>query len=610
MSFINKIKIDDVSYDVQDTEARRLIEELKQDDDPNEIIVDGFLRNLGHFEDADNLPDTGQASGEVGEHPSTLDIDYTKTDITIPTLPNLTTFNGKNAPYVFGFYVDRENYFFVSTDNPELIDGFSYSLDGSYHIYTNSGESMEKNFVVPHACYNGLFMEMLPTTELDGCALVLPKEYLPYFLAGDFTAATGHPPLMGIYQPSILMHYLGSEKPVKIFGNLPTKVKYREHLQYAFKKITWDAPVEIGYELISEEAERDSLTLAFANNYTYTDGMEALRFDENYNAYWITGEDGAKENDVAIVGENNEIHVVNNYGEWEQWNKHETTSTNEFLCNKGHFNDEESLPSEGQPSGTLGSSPRTFSSDPTLNTSVEIPVNTAYSYLFGAINSSTTYLYVATNFPEVIKSMAYGSDGSYEIYFEASPSKPVAVYYTRSSYSGAYLIPDSQKDDYYVVRNNQPSNGTNITEPSTLTGYLGGYGQARIFGNLPNIIQYKEHGYYAYARNTSGNSGYTYTDISSANSDSLTLAFADNYTYNAGMQMLRFDDNYQAYWILADSQVQANDFATIGEYNDIYIVNSSGKWEKCNKSDSYTKAEIDTMLGEIDNVLDNILNGG
>ena len=257
----------------------------------------------------------------------------------------------------------------------------------------------------------------------------------------------------------------------------------------------------------------------------------------------------------------------------------EKVPVDKLLRNLGHYSDEGSLPSDGQESGTEGSYPRTFSTDPTIS-EVTIPTNTLYPYVFGVISSSTYYLYVATEYPETIKSLAYGSDGSYEIYFEASTEKPVAVYYQRGTgISGAYCIPDSQKDDYYVVRNNQPDNGTEITEPCTLTGYLGGYGQAKIFGNLPNKVKYKSHGYYAYARNSSGY-GNTYTQISDATSDSLTLAFKDNFTYNEGMNMLKFDDSYQAYWLTNESEVETNDLATVGEYNDLYVVNSNGKWEK------------------------------
>lgn len=284
----------------------------------------------------------------------------------------------------------------------------------------------------------------------------------------------------------------------------------------------------------------------------------------------------------------------------------EQVPVEKLLHNLGHFDSKDSLPSEGQPSGTLGTTPRTISTDPTLS-EITIPTS-SYPYIFGVILNDSNYLYVATRFPEVIKSMAYGSDGSYEIYFEATAEKPVAVYYKRGSNSGAYCIPDSYTGSY-GARDNQRTNGTEVYVPSTLTGYLGGSGTAKIFGNLPNKIKYKAHTYYAYARTSSGTSGYTYNQITAANSDSLTLSFADNYIYNEGMNMLRFDENYQAYWVLANSEVKANDLATVGENNDLYVVNSNGKWEQWHKVDCYTKEEINAMLGEIEDVLDEIITG-
>jgi hypothetical protein len=44
--------------------------------------------------------------------------------------------------------------------------------------------------------------------------------------------------------------------------------------------------------------------------------MDALYSDENYNAYWITGSNGAKTNDTAVVGEN-QLYIVNNNNEWQ-----------------------------------------------------------------------------------------------------------------------------------------------------------------------------------------------------------------------------------------------------------------------------------------------------
>lgn len=286
--------------------------------------TNGMLRNTGYFNSKDELPQVAQPSGEKGAHPSTLETDYTKTDIelNIEDLPNLTTANGINTPYVFGFYIDSENYFFVSTDNPELIDGFSYSLDGNFNIYAKQGISPDGNFNVYHACYNGMVDPMVfPGSDQEGHALFLPDivgTEIANFNAGISydQLCVGPPVILGDFSKGIAMTYLGGKGPFRIFGNLPTTVKYRPHLRYALKTVDGLGMPPGSWEYLPEDATRDSLTLTFKNNYTYTDGMEALRFDEQGNAYWITDEDGAKTNDTAVVGEN-QLYVVNNNNEWK-----------------------------------------------------------------------------------------------------------------------------------------------------------------------------------------------------------------------------------------------------------------------------------------------------
>lgn len=582
--------------------------ELSPTIDVEPVSTEGFLRNQGHFDDLESLPDIGQPSGEVGEHPSVLEVDYTNTnlEVKLEDLPNLTTLNGVYTPYVFGFYVDKENYFFVSTDNPELIDGFSYSLDGSYHIYTNLGENIEKNFVVPHACYKGMYAQGLPPSDPDGYALMIPEGHLPYFLEGDFMAGTGHPPIMGVTEPALFMHYLGNEKPVKIFGNLPTKIKYKEHIKYTFEKTTWEMPIELGWELISEDAARDSLTLAFKNNYTYTEGMEALRFDEQGNAYWIT-DDGAKENDIALIGELNDPYIVDDNLEWVPMSKRQDTSN--FLRQIGHVDSIEDLPNTSQPSGEVGQYPSTFEIDPTkvdvqlpdIFNLTTFPEGKPLPYVVGAYLNEDNFIYVATDTPEYIESFSYGLDGSYCFRF------PLTVYQLedgslmRANVSGCYRyngidgeIPDFT-NGFLTVFDDQLSDpnlqmmhcfripGMNDDGPATIFGYIGGNGQAKIFGNLPTTLKYKNHLEFSGKKISGASDGFE--KLTNATSDSLTLAFADNYTYTDGMDILRFDENYNAYWITDEGGAKENDVATVGEKNDIYVVNENNEWEKWNKLD-------------------------
>ena len=578
---------------------------------PN-INTTPLLKAAGHVDTVEDLPSVSQPSGAFGEHPSVLNTDLTLTNVSMPNLsdlPNLKTMQGTETPYVFGFYIDEDNFFFVSTDKPENINGFSYSLDGHFLIYANENSTPENiAATIAHGNYNGLkFMD--PMVGNDGCVLYIMNYMLdPYYSGDDMAILTSIPPF-GNPEPGVFMHYLGGKGPVRIFGNLPTTVEYRPHLPRVFKKIGPDPMLEMAYELIPEDATRDSLTLAFANNYTYTDGMQALRFDEQGNAYWITDADGAKENDVATVGDNNDIYVNEPDKGWTPWAKPKDIDTSAFLKPKGFVNSEADLPSMGQLSGTQDANyPITDTVDITQNTDT-IP-DAPFVYKFGVVNTSkNAYLYVATNHPETIEAIAIGKSESFNIRVNPTPEKPVAVYAKYYNRAGVYWMPDSFTG-YYKARDNQKSDGASVTEPGYITGLVGLMSEVTVFGNLPSPIKYTKHDSTGYARTSTSLSGYTYNEIYNCYGYSYTLGFnEDYYTYNEGMQILSFDENYKAYWVLADPQEEPNSMYLVGPKNEQYI-STTDRWVRVSNHDSYTKAEIDAMLGEIESVLDNILNGG
>ena len=287
--------------------------------------TNGMLRNLGYFNQIEDLPKTAQQSGiNYGtELDRVMKTDLTRTDnsLNITNLPNLKTITGVETPYVFGFYADEDNYCFVSTNNASLIDAFSYGLDKSFSISLKAQTSPE-DIILVHACTKGM-RTMLPEGDPDGAAFILPffdQQNMANYFEGDLenAAIITPPPFMPLGLPveAFVLYYFDVDTPVKIFGNLPTKVKYTQHLPWTYKKVNGEPHPVLGWERVQEEAGSTSLTLAFANNYTYNEAMEALRFDEAGNAYWITDADGAKTNDTAVVGEN-QLYVVNNNNEWK-----------------------------------------------------------------------------------------------------------------------------------------------------------------------------------------------------------------------------------------------------------------------------------------------------
>lgn len=623
MSFINKIKIENVEYDIKDTNENE------------------FLKNKGHYENIDSLPKPVQFSGEVGTHPSTFEIDPTKVDIQIPELPIITTMpEGIPLPYVVGVYLDEDNYMYVATDTPEYIESFSYSLDGSYcfrfplTFYPNEQGGYTQAKVSARYRYNGLDGMIPDMTDGFLCAmdemLADPNWDIKY---ASFR-------MVGMVEqgPGTIFGYIGGNGRAKIFGNLPTTLKYKNHLEFSGKKIPMP-PLNLGTPDGVEEipnAFSDSLTLAFKNNYTYTDGMDILRFDENYNAYWITDEEGAKENDLATVGENNEIHVVNANNEWEQWGK--PSNSEPYMKNIGHVDNVDELPEATQVSGEVGEHPSIFEEDPTkfdivipTLPNLETLIGTKTPYVFGFYVDSENYFFVGTDNSSLIEGFSYSLDGSYCIYINPTNEMEKDIVSAHACYNGIFTQgpPGMDQDGMALqllkqdIEQYNQGNYNNmigvpfempIRQPSILFNYLGGKGPVRIFGNLTTTVKYKPHLSRAFKK--IGPSYEMYVDWEvieeDATRDSLTLAFADDYTYTDGMEALSFDENYNAYWILNwnENGAKANDVVTVGENNEMYVVNKTGKWEKWNKSDSYTKQEIDAMLGEIDSVLDNILNGG
>lgn len=536
-----------------------------------------FLKSTVHVDTVEELP-VAQLSGEVGEHPSVLETDLTLTNVDMPNLsdlPNLRAMlSGIETPYVFGFYIDEDNFFFVSTDKPEKINGFSYSLDGHFLIYANEGTTAEDTLAtIAHAMYDGIeFMD--PSVGNDGNALVVMQYMLDAYYNGDNTTIAASIPPFGTPEPCILMHYLGGKGPVRIFGNLPTTVEYRPHLPRVFKKIGPDPILDLGYELIQEDATRDSLTLAFKDNYTYTEGMEALRFDEQGNAYWITDADGPKENDVATVGDNNAIYVNEPNKGWTPWAKSGDIDTSMLIKSKGHLPTPDALPSMGQASGTVGSNPTVDNKDLTKLRDGLVKQTSSKYMLFLDLGIETwtggsqtdAYLKLETAYPEVIESLALNTNRNGLVKISASSAKPVTVTMRRVVYSK-------------VIANSNTSSYSYYDGSVTLTGSYYIWTQLAvqgIYGNLTTPLKYSSYSARAYGVNQSN--GSIVSPSSNSYGDSLQLGFReDGYVYNNGMTMLTFDEDYNAHWVLADPQEEPNVLHTVGDTNEVYL-SGTDKW--------------------------------
>lgn len=278
-----------------------------------------------------------------------------------------------------------------------------------------------------------------------------------------------------------------------------------------------------------------------------------------------------------------------------------------FLKPKGFVNSEADLPSMGQPSGTVGSALATRSTDITqireglekiTSSRYMLYLDLGWDYWSPADAGVNAYLKIETDYPETIKAIGISPSGRISVQVHATPTKPVYINkqriiiskigYTWEFGSGEWSGSNTLTSDYDY----------NIESELAVQG---------IYGNLPNVLlHYPCPSSMLSVSQSNGNTSRIY----SQNSDSVRLEFANNYIYNPGMQMLKFDPvTYQASWILADPQEEPNVMYLVGPKNEQYI-STTDRWVHVSNHDSYTKSEIDDMLGEIESVLDDILNGG
>lgn len=281
--------------------------------------------------------------------------------------------------------------------------------------------------------------------------------------------------------------------------------------------------------------------------------------------------------------------------------------TTTLLNYKGHVASVEDLPSTGQASGTATAEVAVATYDFTENTATT-QAATGYDYFISVGNTRVSYSgVISTNFPEIIEWLNIGKySGDYFVataYVNASEEKPAYLsgYYESRTGIAVTLtstgITDARNDGI-------------LTEPAIV--YFGHLYKATtansyIKGNLPAPLKYKpltdKTWYYRHQYSNLGTYNYALTGYTS-----LKLDFADGYTYTDGMQMLTFDpETYKAIWVLNESMAIPNEVYTVGDDHQVYHCDNTPKWNRWNNT--YSKSEIDEMLGNAEAVLTEVLEG-
>ena len=278
-----------------------------------------------------------------------------------------------------------------------------------------------------------------------------------------------------------------------------------------------------------------------------------------------------------------------------------------FLNYKGHVASVADLPSTGQASGTATAEVAIATYDFTENTAT-VQAQAGYNYFIGVGNTRVSYSgVISTNFPEIIEWLNIGKySGDYFVataYVNASEEKPAYLFGYYESRTGIAVTLTST--GITEARNNGI-----LTEPAIV--YFGHLYEATtansyIKGNLPAPLKYKplndKTWYYRHQYASLGTYNYPLTGYTSLN-----LNFADGYTYTDGMQMLAFDpETYKANWVLNESMATPNEVYTVGDDHQVYHCDNTPKWNRWNNT--YSKSEIDEMLGNAEAVLTEVLEG-
>lgn len=315
-----------------------------------------------------------------------------------------------------------------------------------------------------------------------------------------------------------------------------------------------------------------------------------------------------------------------------------------LLHYKGHLSDVSLLPSLGQTSGEVSTNNFNLSRWKYNNNNKFFISNNdvlnfkKYFLMYGLNNTTNNHFGFLTDYPEQIEMSIGFIDGAHPVpVFKVTynPNKPVYFWCGGTTYSVVselYVDVDGSLKQATPVTSGSTKNFTqyknNAFEQITRTAYflpgmmydgdstvpdLESYGNMNIKTNTPAIKMFNfVDSFSALSWKYTGTTEeyHIYSMFESLKHPTKT------YYYNAGMLLFKATTTSSSSNIACNinfisdepGETQLNDTYTVGDNYDIYRRNEEPKWEHWSKSDSYTKAEIDAMIGEIDTVLDSILN--
>lgn len=312
----------------------------------------------------------------------------------------------------------------------------------------------------------------------------------------------------------------------------------------------------------------------------------------------------------TVIPTDNDQFVNKAYVDNAVANAAPTVDTTTLLNYKGHVASVEDLDSTGQPSGTLtdqfmGIDNTILGTDETAIAAIKSLVGDAY--FLGVYKSPTDYLIISSTDSDAFKDISFIKSGFGST--DAATSTYAFVVVDESKEHNIQICCNAGRSVAYLKTPSgsgtlQPSENYKGTATKLKSVQLYAGADACLYGNVPNVLNYVNTPYAGiFSVNSQGN---FWTDQASGMT-CLRLNFENNYIYNEGMQCLKSNGDGTLSWVLTDSVAQINDMRTVGDSHEIYVCMPGYVWTRWNNT--YSKSEIDEMLGNAEAVLTEVLEG-
>ena len=305
------------------------------------------------------------------------------------------------------------------------------------------------------------------------------------------------------------------------------------------------------------------------------------------------------------------------------------TKDTRFLKYIGHYTDESAFPFAGQESAALAiTNPYTYTSDLTNpNFDIEaVKAIVAQPYFIGTYVSPTEYSLIGFNKPEQLNELHFLPDVEYKVndggvrtsasvvvgvnFINITSTDRIWLYSSRTSATSSRFT-NSTKTHMCWYNKTDSSNGERDT-PRSLYSSNGEYfvflqSAPNICCNIPNRI-------FNYVKNTYGCLKVKAWDnaerfLTESSKIQMVLQFADNFVYDIGMALLKFDENCQPVWFTAEGECAVNDVLSYGDQGD-YRRFSGEAWVPMGIQSSDVFSYVDDALGTAEAAVDAIIDGG